>query len=126
MRQCLAEDCRDHDNPPSTSRHWAALFIANQCLKTFFKLNSLKHGKALTLPAAPTLDQFPMSEKVTYRFFKGRLLLMDESLVEAEAALTFAFRNTPAAQVSRRRQILIYLIPVKMLLYQVRFVCALC
>ena len=40
--------------------------------------------------------------------------------LQAETELTFALNNTPAGHVSNRRRILVYLIPIRLILHQVR------
>jgi hypothetical protein len=50
MRKCLAQELRDEDNDKDVCRSWGALFVANQCNKIFFRLNTLKHVKSLVLP----------------------------------------------------------------------------
>mmetsp|Transcript_34614 Transcript_34614/g.81117 ORF Transcript_34614/g.81117 Transcript_34614/m.81117 type:complete len:407 (+) Transcript_34614:15-1235(+) len=118
MRKCLAQELRDEDNDKSICRSWGALFVANQCNKIFFRLNTLKHVKSLVLPTMVSIDEYPLADRVTWRFFQGRVAMLDGMHDKAEADLSFAFNNTPPAHAHNRRVVLCYLIPVRLLLYQ--------
>mmetsp|Transcript_36003 Transcript_36003/g.88595 ORF Transcript_36003/g.88595 Transcript_36003/m.88595 type:complete len:404 (+) Transcript_36003:126-1337(+) len=118
MRKCLAQELKDEDNDRDKSRSWGALHVANQCNKIFFRLNTLKHVKSLVLPQVVTIDEYPLGDRVTWRFFQGRVAMLDGRQEQAEQDLSFAFNNIPVQHVHNRRIVLMYLIPVRMLLYQ--------
>lgn len=60
-------------------------------------------------------DRFPLSQRVTYNFFRGRKQLFENQFDEAISCLTFAFERCHQSSEVNQRQILMYLIPVKML-----------
>lgn len=120
MRKMLAQELRDEDNDKQVSRTNGALFVANQCNKVFFALNTLKHVKSLVLPPMMQVYEYPTSDRVTWHYFQGRMALMESRFEEAEKDLTFSFNNCPQSHVSNRRLLLSYLVPVRLLLHQQR------
>jgi len=60
--------------------------------------------------------QFPTSQKVTYKFYEGRLAVFDENYEEAQEALTYALTHCHASAKKNIALILKYLIPVGLLL----------
>ena len=63
----------------------AALDIVNVSIKAYFRLNTLRLCKNLTRTVesrqfAPW-DAFPAAQRVTYRFYVGRLAVFDENYV---------------------------------------------
>ena len=77
MRKMLAQELRDEDNEKSVSRTNGALFVANQCMKVFFALNTLKHVKSLVLPPMMQVSEFSTPGK----------WLINDCLVSAAACL---------------------------------------
>ena len=67
----------DEDNEKSVSRTNGALFVANQCMKVFFALNTLKHVKSLVLPPMMQVSEFSTPGK----------WLINDCLVSAAACL---------------------------------------
>jgi hypothetical protein len=65
------------------------------------------------------IDEYPLGDRVTWRYFQGRVAMLDGLQEKAESELSFAFNNTPPAHVHNRRVILCSLIPVRLMLYQV-------
>ena len=120
MRKMLAQELRDEENDKLVSRTQGALFVANQCNKVFFALNTLKHVRSLVLPPMMQVHEYPTPDRVTWSYFQGRMALMESRFEEAEKDLAFAFNNCPAAYASNRRLILSYLVPVRLLLHQNR------
>ena len=60
--------------------------------------------------------KYPKSQQVTYKYYVGRKHMFDYDFKEAEQYLTFAFEHCHKSSKANKRQILTYLIPVKMLL----------
>ena len=56
----------------------------------------------------------PMSQKVTYRYYVGRLNLYEDNYDGAEENLEWAFKNCLDTAFHNKRCILRYLIPVKL------------
>lgn len=118
FRQCIADHLRDPEGSVLTSRSYLTLLMVNQCMRLFMQLATYKHCRSITLPAQPPLSAYPMSERVTYAYFMGRLDLLDDNLEAAEQQLSFAFRCTPKDDTKHRSLILRFLVPCKLLLYQ--------
>mmetsp|Transcript_8543 Transcript_8543/g.20175 ORF Transcript_8543/g.20175 Transcript_8543/m.20175 type:complete len:405 (+) Transcript_8543:142-1356(+) len=120
MRKSLAQEMRDEENDKEACRTHAALFVANQCNKVFFALNTLKHVKSLVLPPQVAVEEFPAPDRVTWHFFQGRMALMEGRMEQAEQDLAFSFNNTPSRHIHNRHVILGYLVPVRLILHQSR------
>jgi hypothetical protein len=56
-------------------------------LKVYFKLNMLRLAKpairTVNSPQFLSMDHFPMSERVTYSYYTGRLSIFDEDYVSS-------------------------------------------
>ena len=113
FRYCVA----DTRTTESKSKKWGLLFIVNQLFKIYFMINQLHMLKPLlrAVEANTLKNRFPLSQRVTYNFFRGRKLLFENNFDEAITCLTFAFEHCHKASDVNMRQILMYLIPVKML-----------
>lgn len=114
FRVCAADSRSSEDD---TKRH-GMLNLVNQLFKVYFKINKLHLCKPLirAIDSSVLKDRFPLSERVTYNYFVGRKAMFDSDYKAADEFLSFAFRNCPKKSRKNKRQILIYLIPVKMLL----------
>lgn len=117
LRKCFSVSLQA---PGNRDKKLAALDIVNVSIKIYFRLSTLRLCKNLIRTVeskqfAP-FDSFPASQRVTYRFYLGRLAVFDEQYEEAEAALTYALRHCHRGAKSNKAHILKYLIPVGMLL----------
>lgn len=128
-KECKLVDCGDQlrkcfsvslQAPNNKEKKQAALDIVNVSIKIYFKLNTLRLCKNLirTVDSKqfPPFEGFPVSQKVTYKFYLGRLAVFDEHYEEAEEALTYALRYCHVAAEKNKALILKYLIPVGLLL----------
>lgn len=117
------------------------LYLVNQLLKIYFRINKLHLCKALirAIEASQYKDQFSLSQQVTYRYYVGRKAIFESdfksgrfgfllqitlpncNLFLAEKYLTYAFERCHKNCRANKRLILIYLIPVKMLLVKFWF-----
>jgi hypothetical protein len=65
----------------------AALDIVNASIKIYFRLNTLRLCKNLMRTVESrqfaAFDSFPMSQRVTYQFYSGRLAVFDENYVSS-------------------------------------------
>jgi hypothetical protein len=106
--------------PNNKDKKLAALDIVNVSIKIYFKLNTLRLCKNLIRTVEsrqfPAFDQFPQSQKVTYKFYLGRLAVFDEQYEEAQDALTYALKHCHASAKKNIALVLKYLIPVGLLL----------
>jgi hypothetical protein len=106
--------------PAEDSKKLASLELVNQLFRIYFKLNTVHLCRSLIRqvegPSFPSFEQFPISHQVTFCFFAGRLRLFDDDFKATEQHLGFAFRHCPQKYWKSRRQILIYLIPARIVL----------
>jgi hypothetical protein len=63
----------------------AALEIVNVLFKIYFKLNTIRLCasiiRAVNSPAFAAFEDFPPSHRVTYKYYLGRLAILDENYV---------------------------------------------
>lgn len=109
----------DRKSVAEGSKKIGTLGVINQLLKVYFKLNNLRLCANLTrtvnTPSFPPFHLHPLSHRVTYKYYAGRLHLYEDRYVEAVEHLTYAVHNTPPSAEKNRRHILLYLIPAKIL-----------
>eukprot|EP00898_Chlorokybus_atmophyticus_P009268 jgi/Chlat1/971/Chrsp108S01435 len=100
----------------------ATLHIVNQLFKIYFKLNTLRLCnnliKAVEAPTFGDFNAFPIAQKVTYKFYVGRLSVFHDNYPKANAELSYAFQRCHRRSLRNKRLILQYLVPVKLLLGQ--------
>lgn len=66
------------------SRKWGLYYVANLLFKTYFKLNSISLSKNILRAISasstdmPSPDQFPKSHVVTFKYYVGVILFLDE------------------------------------------------
>eukprot|EP00475_Leptophrys_vorax_P025720 TRINITY_DN3598_c0_g1_i1.p1 TRINITY_DN3598_c0_g1~~TRINITY_DN3598_c0_g1_i1.p1 ORF type:complete len:274 (-),score=90.44 TRINITY_DN3598_c0_g1_i1:42-863(-) len=103
------------------------LFVVNHMLKVAFKINNFRFAQnAITSVQAsnfPSIDQFPMSQRVTFLFYHGKFLIYKERYAEAESCLDEAMHmcydgvsKDEEVSYRNRRRILMSLVPLKLLL----------
>lgn len=101
------------------SRRAGALGCMNQMLKIYFRLNNLGLCVNLTRmigsPNFPDIELFPLSHRITFQFYSGRLSLYDDKYEAAVKQLEFALNNISPELRDHRRRILLFLIPAKIL-----------
>lgn len=102
------------------SKKAGTLGVINQLLRVYFKLNNLRLCGNLTRTVNarnfPDFESYSGPDRVTYRFYSGRLQLYDDRIADAAVDLMYAFRNTPDSEMDQKRHILLYLIPAKILM----------
>jgi len=102
------------------SKKKAVLLIVNNLFKSFFELNTIHLCNNLisTVEGSgfPSLNEYPISELVTYKFYSGQLSAFSGEYIEAQKSLSLAFQRCPVSHTKNKRLILLYLIPVEMLL----------
>lgn len=101
------------------SKKMGTLGVINQLLKIYFKLNNLRLCGNLTrtvnAPNFPSFELFPPQDRVTYKYYAGRLHLYDDRIEEAATDLLYAFKHLPVSAETQKRRVLLYLIPAKIL-----------
>ena len=92
---------RNTANTSVQEKKRASLFLVVSLFKIYFKLNTLHLCKnliaAVNLPAFPSFESFPSSQKVTYSYYVGRLAVFDDDYARAEKNLSYAFEHCSSA-----------------------------
>lgn len=131
------------------SKKWGALDVINELFKVYFKMNNLRLCtnliRAVDGTGFPPFDDFPMAQKVTYKYYVGRLSMLNANFTQvrrvrplarpraaphpplrppratcacrqAEEQLMYAFAHCPRESVRNKRQCLLYLVPTRLVL----------
>jgi len=102
-----------------TGKKAASLSIINELFKIYFKLNTLhlcnRLIKAVENPSFQAFEQFPKAQKVTYKYYEGRLSVFGDDHVSAEKQLGYALKHCHRSHTSNKRRILRYLIAIRLL-----------
>ncbi|KAJ2489932.1 COP9 signalosome (CSN) subunit [Coemansia sp. RSA 2050] len=109
----------DREPVLSNSRKWGTYHLANLLFalylrqKAFNMCNSMIRGiKTSELPA---LDQFPMGDQVTFRYYRGLLAFQGEDFAAAKEDLVFALEHCHRDAYRNRARILMRLTPIMMI-----------
>ena len=99
----------------------ASLDLVVSLFLVYFALNTLRLCKNLLAAVgsrqfAP-FESFPASQRVTYKYFCGRLAIFDEAYVEADEHLSYCLSRCPpgAAGCRQRARAAFFLVPVRLL-----------
>ncbi|KAI1323771.1 PCI domain-containing protein [Xylariaceae sp. FL0255] len=126
------EECARHLNrifqlcltdraPLEESRKWGVYYAVNLLFKTYFKLNSEPLSKNILKAISagrtdiPSIDKFPKSQQVTFKYYEGVLAFLEENYVEAEKPLEMAWLMCHRDAQRNLELILTYLIPCRLL-----------
>eukprot|EP00939_MAST-03C_sp_MAST-3C-sp1_P001383 g1383.t1 len=122
MRKAFTMSLKDK-SPSPRSRKMATIFIVSILMKICFTLNMLQvcityidsvEKYVLRLRTAFPLEGFPKSHTCAYKYYVGRLAMMEGRYEVAEECLTFVLENCHKDSVGNIRRTLIYLVSVKM------------
>jgi len=118
LMSCFRVCVTDTRSSLENTKRWGTMHIVNQLFKIYFKIKALHLCKPLirAIESSTMLDQFKVSELVTYRYFTGCKAMFDGDFRLASNHLTFAFERCYRHSRKNKHLILIYLIPVRMLL----------
>lgn len=110
----------DNRSSPEDSKRRGMLILVNQLFKIYFKINKLHLCKPLirAIESSNIKEQSGLAQIVTYKYYVGRKAIFDSDFKNAEECLTYAFEHCHKKCQKNKRQILINLIPVKILLGQ--------
>jgi len=99
------------------SKKAGVLYIVNQLFSMYFRLNTLRLCKNLLRPVESRNlhEEGTMGQKVTYRYYVGRLNMFEDKYSEAEQHLDYALRHCHKNATLNKRCILNYLLPVKLM-----------
>ena len=110
---CLADRAAD-------GKMLGCLDIINNLFKIYFKMSNLRMIPSLLRTVAskgfPSLDSFPISHLVTYKFYLGRLELLQGNYPAADQSLSFAFERCTVRSPVNKRLCLLFLVPVRLML----------
>jgi len=100
------------------SKRWGILNLTNQLFKIYFKVNKLHLLKPLirVIESSNLKDQYPIAQRVTYKYFVGQQQMFQSKFKLADENLSFAFSHCHRLSKGNKRLILIFLITVKMVL----------
>ncbi|KAF5569053.1 CSN12 [Fusarium phyllophilum] len=115
--------CLNDRAPLEESRKWGIYFVINLLFKTYFKLNSASLSRTILKTLAvyndkgdmPPLEMFPKSQRVTFKFYEGVLLFLEENYNKAESHLNEAWQLCHKDALRQSERILTYLIPCRLL-----------
>jgi len=98
------------------SKKAGVLGIVNILFAIYFRLNTLRLCKNLLRPVETRKlhEQGTMGDRVTYKYFVGRLNLFEDQYAMAEENLEFALNNCHRTAIANKKRILHYLVPVKL------------
>ncbi|CAG9135512.1 hypothetical protein JYU34_006314 [Plutella xylostella] len=115
---CFRVCAADNRSSEEDTKRIGMLNLVNQLLKVYFKINKLHLCKPLirAIESSPFRDQFPLAQKITFKYFVGRKAMFDSDYKSADEFLSYAFQLCHKDSWKNKRQILTYLVPVKMLL----------
>ncbi|CAL1294117.1 unnamed protein product [Larinioides sclopetarius] len=114
FRICVGDSrCSTED-----SKRWGILNLTNQLFKIYFKVNKLHLLKPLirVIESSNLKDMYPISQRVTYKYFVGQQQMFQSKFKMAEENLAFAFLHCHKESKRNKQLILIFLITVKMVL----------
>ncbi|KAL0089350.1 hypothetical protein J3Q64DRAFT_1808624 [Phycomyces blakesleeanus] len=87
--------------------------------RIYFKLKQRNLCKnilrALKAAEMPPLQSFPKSDRVTFRFYLGKLYFLEEDYPKAENELSLAFRECTKASQRNKELILEILLPIRLM-----------
>lgn len=114
--------CLNDRNPIlEQTRKWGVYFFVGELFKIYFKLNKRALAKSVLKvlqnmqQQLPPLEKFPRSHSVTFLYYTGVLLFIDEDYVGAKEKLTQAFAMCHKKATKNKEYILMYLIPAQLL-----------
>ncbi|KAI1502496.1 PCI domain-containing protein [Biscogniauxia marginata] len=113
--------CLTDRAPLEASRKWGVYYAINLLFKTYFKLNSESLAKPVLQAVSagrtdiPSIDKFPKSQQVTFKYYEGVLSFLEENYVQAEKHLTMAWLMCHKDSHRNLELILTYLIPCHLL-----------
>lgn len=83
------------------TKRWGMLYLVNQLLKIYFRINKLHLCKALirAIDASQFKDQFSLSQQVTYRYYVGRKAIF-ESDFKSGRLVIYSENSSPNYKIS--------------------------
>lgn len=124
--------------PGRETKRAAVMWLGNDCLRGYFKLNNLKlcetvlksirealarnreyqaaDGATTTAAMQDDDDTYPLAERVRYRYYLGRIRISQGRIREAFTHLQWSFENCHYDSAVHARRILLHLLPCALVL----------
>ncbi|ORZ05048.1 hypothetical protein BCR42DRAFT_338260 [Absidia repens] len=103
----------------NSSKKFGTYFMIGLLFRIYFKLKQQNLCKnilrALKATDMPPIERFPKSDRVTFRYYLGRLYFLGEEYAKAETELDLAFRECLRSQKKNKELILQTLLPVRLM-----------
>ena len=117
LMNCFRICCADTRSDVKHTKRWGMLHLVNQLFKIYFRMNNTKLCKPLirAIEGSNLKNDYMKAQLVTYKFFLGKIELVEGNFDAAEESLTYAFNNRHPSCYENTRKILNYLVPLKML-----------
>ncbi|CAO1624306.1 unnamed protein product [Parajaminaea phylloscopi] len=116
----------------SRTRRSAAMWLGNDCLRGYFRLNNLKLCETVLKSIREAVNRnrdfsadseratgeepYSMAERVRYRYYVGRIRISQGRVREGFTQLQWAFEHCPVTATAQLRRILLHLLPTVLVL----------
>ncbi|KAI9275315.1 hypothetical protein BY458DRAFT_507083 [Sporodiniella umbellata] len=111
--------CITDRGPMVTSKKYGTYRMIGMLFRIYFKLKQQNLCKnvlrAIKAADMPSINYFPKADRVTYKYYLGRLFFLEEDYVKAESELDSAFRECTRDSVKNKELILQTLLPIKLM-----------
>ncbi|CAO3627352.1 unnamed protein product [Cunninghamella blakesleeana] len=111
--------CITDRGPINGSKKFGTYYMIGLLFRIYFQLKQQNLCKnvlrALKAADMPPIEKFPKSDRVTFRYFLGRLYFLGEDYAKAETELHLAFRECNINQRKNKELILQTLLPVRLI-----------
>lgn len=99
------------DDGEFLSKKWVLLYLICQMFKIYFRLNALRLCafliRTVSNPNFPPFDDFPKSERVTYKYYAGRIAMFDSDFATAQECLDYAFKHCNKKSKNNKRYVIL-------------------
>lgn len=96
------------------SKKFGALSVINNLFHLYFRLHNVRlcrnPVRSVENKHFPSLQRFPLSQRVTFAYFRGRVALTEGDAAKAAEELAFAFERQPRGALTTKRRALLYLV----------------
>ncbi|KAI8381037.1 uncharacterized protein BYT42DRAFT_289715 [Radiomyces spectabilis] len=103
----------------ATSKKYGTYRVIGMLFRIYFKLKQPNLCKnilrALSAADMPSIEDFPKSDRVTFRYYVGRFFFLEEDYLRAEQELSLAFKECSRHQQKNKELILLLLLPIRMM-----------
>ncbi|KAI9307299.1 hypothetical protein BJ944DRAFT_24838 [Cunninghamella echinulata] len=111
--------CITDRGPMNGSKKFGTYFMIGLLFRIYFQLKQQNLCKnvlrALKAADMPPIERFPKSDRVTFRYYLGRLYFLGEDYAKAETELHLAFCECNNRQQKNKELILQTLLPVRLI-----------